>query len=189
MQFKSSQFVYVAFVVLLSAAWRVINAHMEWYHMVPMAALGLFTGSILKNNTWAMAIPLAGMFLSDIGLSLFTNIPGFYGLSQLVNYAALAAVVLLGKQLQDRNALKIGTFTIAGTLLFFILSNFGTFLSGDYGYSIAGLRECYIMAIPFYKNEMATSFFLNSLQSDLLFSFILFGLYHAFSREKNWRLA
>lgn len=189
MQFKSSQFLYVAFVVLLSAAWRVINAHMEWYHLVPLAALGLFTGSILKNNTWAMAIPLAGMFLSDIGLSLFTNIPGFYGFSQIVNYAALAAVVVLGKQLQQRNALKIGAYTVSGTLLFFIISNFGTFLSGYYGYSVAGLRECYIMAIPFFKNELATSFFLNSLQSDLIFSFVLFGLHYAMSREKNWRLA
>ncbi|MBU3677699.1 MAG: hypothetical protein FGM54_11055, partial [Chitinophagaceae bacterium] len=160
--------------MLLSAAWRVINAHMAWYHLVPMAALGLFTGSILNNNRWAFLMPLAGMFLSDIGLSLFTNIPGFYGLSQVVNYAALAAVVVLGKQLQQRNAIKIGAYSIAGTLLFFIISNFGTYLSGYYGYSLANLRECYIMAIPFYKNEFATSLFLNSMQSDLIFSFVLF---------------
>jgi hypothetical protein len=34
------------------------------------------------------------------------------------------------------------------------------------------------MAIPFYKNELATSFFVNSLQADLVFSFVAFGAYH-----------
>lgn len=189
MQFKSKQFIYILLVVLATAAWRVFNAQMAWYHLVPMAALGLFTGSVMVNSRWAYFIPLAGMFLSDIGLSLFTQTPGFYGFSQLINYAALASVVLLGRGLQQRNAVQIGAYTISGTLLFFIISNFSTFMSGYYGYSIDGLRECYIMAIPFYKNEMATSFFVNSLQADLLFSFVVFATYQLLTRVRPTQTA
>lgn len=189
MQFKSKQFIYILLVVLATAAWRVFNAQMAWYHLVPMAALGLFTGSVMVNSRWAYFIPLAGMFLSDIGLSLFTQTPGFYGFSQLINYAALASVVLLGRGLQQRNAVQIGAYTISGTLLFFIISNFSTFMSGYYGYSIDGLRECYIMAIPFYKNEMATSFFVNSLQADLLFSFVVFAAYQLLTRVRPTQTA
>jgi hypothetical protein len=185
MQFKSKQFVYILLVVLATAAWRVFNAQMAWYHVVPMAALGLFTGSVMPNARWAYFVPLAGMFLSDIGLSVFTQTPGFYGVSQLINYAALAAVVVLGRGLQQRNAVQIGAYSISGTLLFFIISNFSTFVSGYYGFSFAGLRECYIMAIPFYKSEMATSFFVNSLQADLLFSFMAFGLYQLLIKTRQ----
>lgn len=189
MQFKSKQFIYIVLVVLATAAWRVINAQMAWYNLVPIAAIGLFTGSVVRNNRWAYLIPLAGMFLSDIGLSVFTNIPGFYDYSQLVNYAALAAVVVLGRGLQQRNAVQIGAYSISGTLLFFIISNFSTFLSGYYGYTVNGLRECYVMAIPFYKNEMATSFFLNSLQADLVFSFVAFGAYQLMMKHRQLQTA
>ena len=178
MQFKSKTFLYIVLVVLATATWRVINAQMAWYHLVPMAALGLFTGSVVRDNRWAYLIPLAGLFVSDLGLSLFTTMPGFYGYSQFINYIALGAVVVLGRGLQQRNAVQIGAYSISGTLLFFIISNFGTFISGYYGYNLSGLRECYIMAIPFYKNELATSFFVNSLQADLVFSFVAFGAYH-----------
>ena len=189
MQFKSKQFIYILLVVLATAAWRVINAQMAWYHLVPMAALGLFTGSVVRNNRLAYLIPLAGMFLSDLGLSLFTHTPGFYGYSQLINYAALAGVVVLGRGLQHRNAINIGAYSISGSLLFFIVSNFSTFMSGYYGYSVAALRECYVMAIPFYKNEMATSFFVNSLQADLIFSFVAFGIYHVLSKSRQLQTA
>lgn len=166
----------VAFTILFMAFMRVINADLHLYNMVPVAALGLFSGSIIQNKRMAYLIPLLAMLLSDIGLALFTQTQGFYGYSQLINYAALALVTFMGTYLVKRNALNIAGYTISGTMIFFLLSNFGTFLSGYYGYSTAALIECYTMAIPFYKSEMATTFFLNSLLGDLVFSFLAFGM-------------
>ena len=48
---------------------------------------------------------------------------------------------------------------ISGALLFFIISNFGGWLSGGYGYSFAGLLECYFLAIPFFGNTLLSTIF------------------------------
>ena len=43
-------------------------------------------------------------------------------------------------------------FGFAGSILFFMVSNFGVWLlSGMYERSLAGMTECYIAAIPFLK--------------------------------------
>lgn len=119
-----------AILVLLTAALRVLNAEMHWYHLIPLSALGIFSGSVLKDKRWSYLIPLSAFFLSDLGLALFTNQQGFYGVSQIVNYAALALVTFMGTHLQRRNVLNIGLYTLSGSLVYFLISNFGTFLGG-----------------------------------------------------------
>lgn len=188
LQFK--QIAYVAALILATAIWRVVNADMQVYHLVPIAAIGLFSGSVLNQKKWAYLIPLSAMFLSDLGLTLFTQIQGFYGISQIVNYVALALVTLLGTRLVNRSVVNVAGFTIGGSMLFFLLSNFGTFLSGYYGYSFASLIECYTMALPFYKSELSTQFFVNSVVADLAFSAVAFSIYHfSFSRKVEFAKA
>ena len=190
MKKEYSSVLLVAIVVFLSALMRIINAEFNFYHLIPIAALGLFSGSILKNKIWAYAIPLSALFLSDIGFALFTSTKGFYGISQIVNYTAIVLVTLLGTYLINRSFTRIAGFTVGGSLLFFLLSNFGTYLSGYYGFGFSSLTECYTMALPFYKNELATNFFLNSFAGDMLFSFLAFGLHNWFLEKKPmFRLA
>ena len=38
---------------------------------------------------------------------------------------------------------------LSGAILFFIVTNFGVWLSGSYGYTLTGLISCYTLAIPF----------------------------------------
>lgn len=174
----------VAFLVLTTAVLRVINAEAHLYNMVPVAALGLFSGSVISNKKWAFMIPLAAMFLSDLGLSLFTHTPGFYGISQTVNYLALVIVTLLGTTLVKRNTINVLGYTLGGSMIFFLISNFGTFLQGYYGYSVAGLTECYAMALPFYKSEFSTTIFMNSFLGDIIFSVVAFGIFQLVTLSK-----
>lgn len=184
MKSQYKQLLLVSVLVLLTALWRVVNTELHIYHLVPVAALGLFSGSVLEQKKWAYLIPLTAMFLSDLGLSLFTSMEGFYGISQVVNYLALALVTLMGTRLVNSNAVNIAGFTLGGSLVFFILSNLGTFLSGYYGYSFSSLIECYTMALPFYKSELSTQFFVSSLISDMAFSAVAFGIYALFLVSK-----
>tara|TARA_B100002019_G_scaffold163111_1_gene140675 strand:- start:2 stop:481 length:480 start_codon:yes stop_codon:yes gene_type:complete len=46
---------------------------------------------------------------------------------------------------------------ICGSLLFYIISNFGVWSFGSYGYTIEGLMLCYIAAIPFYTNTLLST--------------------------------
>ena len=46
---------------------------------------------------------------------------------------------------------------ICGSLVFYIISNFGVWSLGSYGYSFDGLLICYIAAIPFYSNTLIST--------------------------------
>ena len=58
---------------------------------------------------------------------------------------------------------------------FFVLSNFGTWLApgGMYGHTLGGLVNCYVAAIPFFRN---------TLLADVMFTAVVFGLHFVLSR-------
>ena len=56
------------------------------------------------------------------------------------------------------------TGALSGAFLFFIITNFGVWITGSYGYTIKGLIECYTLAIPFFGY---------TLMSTLIFSLII----------------
>src|SRR5205823_97193 len=76
---------------------------------------------------------------------------------------------------KTESPVKIGGTTLAASLVFFVVSNFVSWLEQalPYGYSLEGLANCYEAAIPFYR---ATLF------GDLIFSGAFFGLHFALSR-------
>ena len=45
-----------------------------------------------------------------------------------------------------------------GACVFFIVTNFGVWSLGQYGYSIEGLILCYILAIPFFTQSILSTF-------------------------------
>ena len=46
---------------------------------------------------------------------------------------------------------------IGGSLVFYLISNFGVWSIGSYGYTFDGLLICYIAAIPFYFNSFLST--------------------------------
>ena len=57
---------------------------------------------------------------------------------------------------------------IASLMTFYILSNFGVWLSGMYTYDITGLINCYVMAIPFFGNTIVSTIIYTSMIEMLL---------------------
>ena len=56
------------------------------------------------------------------------------------------------------NFKNIFIFSLVGSILFFIVSNFGVWLLGNlYEKNISGLINCYVLAIPFYKNTLIST--------------------------------
>lgn len=104
------------------------------------------------------------MFLSDLVL-------GFHG-TMVVVYPALALITLFGSTLgHNPGTSKVAGAAIAGSVVFFILSNLGVWLiEAMYPMTAAGLATCFTMALPF---------FWNSLLADVLFSVLLFSVAHA----------
>ncbi len=52
---------------------------------------------------------------------------------------------------------------LTGALIFFIISNFGVWTLGSYGYSINGLINCYIMALPFFGYTLISTIIFSAL--------------------------
>lgn len=148
----------VVVLILLAAASRLLPHPPNF---APVAAIGLFAGATLDKRA-AWLVPFAALILSDAFL-------GFYlPIAMLMNYLGFAACLALGTLLlqKQRGVGRIAVAGLASAVAFFVISNLGMWLSGYYPRTLAGLSECYVAAIPFFRNTLA---------SDLLFSGALFG--------------
>jgi hypothetical protein len=119
-------------------------------------------GAYAIRSPWLAAlIPVAVMGLADIVL-------GWHS-SALFTYAGMLAGVLIGRNLlRQLSVLRLGGAAFFASLAFFLISNFGVFLGGYYGFGLEGLIACYVAAIPFWGL---------SLIGDLGSTAILFALF------------
>ena len=120
-------------------------------NFTPITALALFGATTFTNRVLGTLLPLIALAISDLYL-------GFYSISIWV-YSSFLAISLLGhywKTIKTKNILM-------SSLLFFIVTNFGVWLTG-YPKTIEGFVLCYTLAIPF---------FINAIAGDLFFSYIL----------------
>ena len=148
----------VVLLIVLAVASRLLP-HAP--NFTPVAAIGLFAGATLGRRA-AWLVPLAALLVSDAFL-------GFYHpMSMFWNYLGFGACLLLGSGLlgRSRSLPRLGGATLASSLAFFALSNFGMWASGYYPRTLAGLGQCYAAGLPFLRNTVA---------SDVLFTAALFG--------------
>jgi hypothetical protein len=70
---------------------------------------------------------------------------------------------------------KMLGMSLASSLVFFLVSNFGVWMDVHSGYarSIQGLLDCYVMGLPFFQW---------TILGDLIFTTVLFGAYNVFTR-------
>jgi hypothetical protein len=158
------------FLVFLAASARVFNAQLHIANMVPIAAIGLFSGAVIKDKrALAFLIPVLGQFLGDLFFQFFTEIRGFYDISgMLFNYGAIVGATALGVTMKQPKPASTLAYLLGASTIFFLVSNFGYFIHGWNGYSFAGFAKTYIDAIPFYKY---------TLMGDMAGGVLLFGSY------------
>jgi len=63
---------------------------------------------------------------------------------------------------------------LIGASLFFIITNFGVWSLGSYGYTVEGLITCYILAIPFFGNTIVGTIVFSSVIEVFLHRKLLF---------------
>ena len=68
-------------------------------------------------------------------------------------YLCIAASVLLGFGLRGRaGAGRVLGYSLAGSVLFFVVTNFGAWLASPvYAPNVAGLLQAYVAGIPFFQ--------------------------------------
>jgi hypothetical protein len=175
--------------LVISAALLIVFAALtrlfpHYPNFTAIGAMAIFGGSVIKDKKLAFLLPLAALLLSDICLSLFTSVKGFYGTGQIFVYGAFIIITALATFIRKTNTANIALAAVWSGLIFFLISNFGVWLlSSAYPKTLAGLGACYWIAIPFYNGEATGSFLLNSIVGNLFFSAILFGAYAVVKKQ------
>ena len=131
-------------------------------NFTPVAALALFSGVFFRDRFWALVMPLFVLVITDLFLGWHNTI--------LFVYGSFALIVLIGQAIKSH--VSVGLVAgggITGAMLFFIITNFGVWLTGSmYPKTWEGLAAAYIAAIPFLHYMII---------STLFYSAVFFGVF------------
>jgi len=153
----STRLISLSLIIFAIAALRILP-HPP--NVSPVAAMALFGGVYFSDKRVAFLVPFLALLLSDMLLGLHDTM--------LYVYGGFALTVVIGFWIRkNMNAGRIALAAVSASILFFVITNFGAWLtSGLYPMTVDGLMQAYVAAIPFFQN---------SLLGNLVFSALLFG--------------
>lgn len=139
-------------------------------NMTPLVSVALLGGATLPTGL-GIVVPLLAILASDLALGLHDVVAFTWG--------SVILMAMLGWWVRrSPRPGRIAAAAMLGSTLFFLITNFGVWLIGHsgtmYPKTLAGLQECYLAALPFYRN---------ALIGDLGWTLGLFGLYALAARE------
>ncbi|MFM7773733.1 MAG: DUF6580 family putative transport protein [Candidatus Kapaibacterium sp.] len=172
----SSKLSGTATVLLIIAAAALSRVFHVIPNMAPMTALAVFGAWSFRSTRLAYAVPMFAMLVGDVGLAVAKNdISYAVHDTQFAVYACLIVTTWISLKLRaEPSAGRRIVSIVTGSVLFYVVTNFAVWsFSGMYPWSVAGLVECYVLAIPFFRT---------SLVSDLAYGAIMFGAYELSSR-------
>ncbi len=117
-------------------------------NFTPTVAIALFGAAFLPNRRLAVIMPLALIIISDL----------FIGLHDIVIFTwgsvVLASLIGLGLS-KGRKTTTVLFGSLASSVVFYLVTNFGVWLAGWYPPTPQGLLQCYVAGIPFFRNFLA----------------------------------
>jgi hypothetical protein len=142
-----------------------------------VAAVAL-CGAVYLPRRIAAVLPIVMLFVSDLILNLFHYHQPFFTFDILPRYAALALISVLGFTLRGRsNLLRLLAASFAGSLIFFVITNTGSWLSEPgltaldhrtYARTAAGWFQAMTTGLPGYPSTWW--FYRYTLLSDLFYT-------------------
>ena len=158
--------------VALLAAWMTLLPHTCARGTCPRSARWRLFAAARLGFWPAVGFSALALGIKDIAIYLQYGWP-----PDPSSWFCFGGYVVLGWAFLRRteSPVKIGSVTLVASLIFFLLSELRSWLeqSLPYGYSLAGLADCYAAAIPFYRG---------TLVGDLVFTGGLFAAHAALSR-------
>ena len=136
-------------------------------NFAPITALALF-GAVYFPRRYAFILPIGAMLLSDFVI-------GFYGWTMLFVYGSFLLSGLIGLWVRRQVGVsRVLVGSLAGSLLFFLITNFGVWINpvSSYSKDFGGLIVCYVAGLPFFRNTFL---------GDLFYVGAFFGGYYLIS--------
>lgn len=163
-------------MIVACAALRLVPG--DIMNFKPVGAIALFAGACFASRRAAAAVTFLTMLVSDVFLyvSRYQSHLGDALATQAIVYAAFALILGIGFWLRSRRHVStVVAGSLAGSILFFLVSNVSSWLMYDtYPMTANGLLECYAAGLPFFRT---------TLVSDLFFSGVLFGTWALLERR------
>jgi hypothetical protein len=159
----------LAGLIVLAALTRLLPHPPNFAPITAMAVFGA-----IRFGSWraAVVVPLLALLLSDLVREVLYR----YGLAEQwglyqgmwVVYGTTALIALMCRLAHNtQSPIRIAAATLAGSCLFFVVTNFAVWAGGSgYPATAEGLTACYVAALPFFRN---------SLLGDFTYSAVLFG--------------
>ena len=142
----------VAWVALVAVAAIGRLCQPSWggeplWNFTPLGAVALAAGAIFPHRLVAASVPVAALAISNVMLPGY-EIPALAA----VVFLATAWPVLLGGFVRSGRWTAILGGALANSLVFFVSTNLAYWwLAGDHPLTAAGLGQCFVEALPFYR--------------------------------------
>ena len=170
-------------LIILVAAFSRMMPHP--YNFSPLAAIGLFGAAHFEKKWLAVLIPLMATWLSDVFINNIIYAQYFDGFTLFYSgfawqYSAYILIAIFGVAIYSKkvNIINVLGGALGASLIFFLLSNFGVFISNPiYTKDLTGLIACYTAALPFAQG---------TLMGNLVYSSVLFGAYYVLQQNVSF---
>ena len=143
---------------VLSRVALAANPHPAWFNFTAVGGALLYFGA---RRSWReMLVPLGILMATDYFLTTAIYSYPFRWQDYAITWAWYAMAMALGWiLLHARTTLvRVGAGVVLGPTSFFIASNYAVWAAGGmYPRTLAGLRDCYIAAMPFYRNDLIST--------------------------------
>ena len=141
------------FILIILLAFSRFIPHPD--NFTPIIAVAIMSGYFFKNINLSYIVLLISMLLVDVFI-------GFYKHMFFVYLSLFLITFIFFKISEKINFKNLFVFGFLGSLIFYLVSNFGVWASGvlspvtnlPYEKDLNGLISCYFLAIPFFKNTL-----------------------------------
>ena len=86
---------------------------------------------------------------------------GFHS-TLIFTWGSIITIGLLSKYF-TKNILSRISGSLIGACIFFLITNFGVWSNGVYGYTFSGFLACYTLAIPFFAYSLISTFIFSAI--------------------------
>ncbi len=147
-----------AYLILLVAVLSRLMPHPDWLNFTAVGGALLYFGA---RRSWReMLAPLAALMVTDYCLTVFSYHYTFVWTAYVTTWAWYVGAMALGHILLHARTtfVRVAAGVVLGPTSFFVLSNYAVWAGGImYPHTLAGLGTCYLAAIPFYRNDVAST--------------------------------
>jgi Family of unknown function (DUF6580) len=146
-------------LLILAAALTRLLPHPP--NFAPITAMAVFGAITFGRWRTAVLAPLVALFVSDLAKEYLwrqgmSTQWGIYR-GMWVTYGTTALIALMSRFAHgNRRVSVMAATTLLGSIVFFLVTNFAVWARGTrFPHTIDGLMDCYLIAIPFFRNSLA----------------------------------